>query len=71
MSSTTNHYAIDWRYMTLDAFLTDQLHRPGSLVWEYKSIKDALVRLLKPRRPVTYRFSSVIIPAKDPNPKPF
>jgi hypothetical protein len=66
-----NHYPIDWRYLTMDTFLAEQLTRPGSVAWEFKTVHQALTRLLKPRRPVSYRFSSQPSPNQNPNPRPF
>ena len=67
--TNNNHYVVDWRYMTVDNFLGHSLN--PAVTWEFKSIKQALSRLLTPRKRHAYRFSPASVPVKSPNPRPF
>lgn len=65
-----NHYALDWRYMSIDNFLQLQLDSCQGISWEFSSIRQALSQLLNKRKRQTYRFSTVAVAAQSPNPRP-
>jgi hypothetical protein len=68
--SDTNHYAVDWRYSQGNAALNQHLASPASLVWEYRSVKQGLQRLLARRKRQAYRFAASPVPVSSPNQRP-
>ena len=63
-----NHYAVDWRYLTINNYLQTSLTTGAA--WEFKSIKLALSKLLSVGKRNAYRFSAASVPVRPPNPRP-